>query len=98
MADRPLGLEPFYKREFDVHIPAEPVTRRERLSEWWYHVKTFSFSRGTTIELELEDDMIEFLFRTGWIRRRGDQLFFTRKGSSELVEFCRSCIAEKNDD
>lgn len=95
MADRPLGLEPFYEREFIVSISAESLTRRERLSEWWYHVKSYSLGRGEVIELELDDDMIDFLFKAEWIYRRGDQLFFTRKGSEELVAFCNSYLESR---
>lgn len=100
MADRPLGVEPAYQRDFNVvSFSCGPMTRRERLSEWWHHVWNYSFGRGSILELELDDDTIQFLYEVGWVRRRGDELFFTRKGSEELVQFCRQEIARiKNDD
>lgn len=105
MAGRPLGIEPIREREFNVVIivPEEKTdkpTRKEKLSEWFYHIKNFSFGRGSVLELDLEDDMIEFLERDRWIVCRKGEYFFTKKGSQELVAFAKREIAriEKSND
>lgn len=102
MADRPLGLEPMYEREFNViGYVSEPLSRRDRLREWWYRTWNFSFGRGSTLDVELDDEMIDFLKRVGWINRLGDGYYLTHKGSDYLVKVCRSEIArletEKDD-
>lgn len=92
MADRPLGVKPMYEREFPVLGDGPKMGRAERIKEWVYHVRHYSFGRGSTIELELEDDMIDFLSEQNWIYKRDGSLFFSRKGTEELVAWCREQI------
>lgn len=96
MAERPLGLKPIREREFNVVIimPKEKLNRKERFNEWFYHVKNFSFGRGHTIEIDLEDDMIQFLEKNNWIVCRGGQYFFTKKGNSKLLRFAEQELAK----
>lgn len=97
MADRPLGVDPAPSREFFVRVAEEnKLTFREKINEEWYYLKNFSFRRGSIIELELDDDMIEFLITTKWIKKRGRGFYFTRKGSRELIDFAEKEIRRIN--
>lgn len=103
MADRPLGAEPSFKREFEVKgsLSVEPIYKpsvREKASELIHHVRHFSFNRGSILELELEDDMIDFLKRAGWIRSYRGRFFFTRRGSRALVETASELIEQYKTD
>lgn len=90
MADRPLGVDP-PGREFSVgrFIDVRPLTRRERIAERIYHFKKFTIRRSSTIELDIEDDLLNDLVRFGWLRKYGDDYFFTKKGSDVLCSFAR---------
>lgn len=93
MVDRPLGVDG-PERDFPVSsaiplLPESNQTKKEKLREWFFHVKNFSFGRGSVIELELNDEDIELLQKMGWIRFRNDSFFFTRRGSNMLATFVR---------
>lgn len=81
-----------YEREFPVLGNGAKIGRTERIKEWIYHVRYYSFGRGSTIELELEDDLIDFLCEQNWIYKRDGSLFFSRRGTEELVSWCREQI------
>lgn len=104
MGNRPLGIDPSFEREFMIspapvskHFCKEPETIRERISEWWYYTKNFSFGRGKIIEVELEDHYVKFLFETGWVKERNGEVFFTRKGSQAFCDFANSHLPIKDD-
>lgn len=93
MANRPLGVDPAPSREFAVRLASEGKPNlREKISEEWYYFKSFSFGRGNVIELDVEDDMIESLIYMGWIRKRRNEFYFTRKGNKELLDFAEKEI------
>ena len=97
MVDRPLGVDG-PERDFPVSsviplLPEENQTKKEKLREWFFYVKNFSFNRGSVIELELSDEDIELMQKLGWIRFRNDSFFFTRRGSNMLS----TLVKEKSD-
>lgn len=92
----PLGLEPTMRREFNIgdtfaYVPPKQ-SLAERLKEFWHYLKNFSFNRGETLELDVDDDIMEFLERERWIKQRRGKWYMTKRGSDYLVAFARDEI------
>ena len=70
----------------DLH---RDVAGKDRLRDRWYYFKTFSLGRGSTIELDIDDEVIKSLHEIGWVHRINDEWFMTRRGSREFNQFLR---------
>lgn len=90
MADRPLGTSPVYQRDFDI---CGEQSFTSKVKKRWYHLKTYSFGRGSILDFELDDELVEWLFNQGWVYKRKDEYFFSEKGTKEFTEFIRREIA-----
>jgi len=89
-AVRPAGVDSPPSREFAIGVPApKKHTLNDSFRDWWFHLWNFSFNRGGSIEIDIDDKMIEDLKTMGWIHNVKGEWFMTRKGSRELNTFLR---------
>jgi hypothetical protein len=92
MNKRPMGVDPLSNREFVIANPQE-YSRRNRLRDWWFYLKNFSFGRGTSVEVDVDDQLMQELQYMGWVRNIKDNEWrMTRKGSRELSEFMKEIL------
>ena len=98
MNKRPTGIDPPPNREFVIGMPTpKPYSRKDRIRDWWFHFKNFSLGRGSTIELDLDDNVVKDLKEIEWVREINNEWFMTRKGSREFSEFMKETLRRFDD-